>query len=278
MTSTYPNESAGITDWREDVGRTVKTDGCVLFLCTEGCASVSANMQKTSFGKGDLLTLTADVHLYVLEVSPLFSARYVSLSEAMTETAYYKITDMALWNRLHFAPVSRLSAKQRELVDGWMEQTEWILANSSGPDRVAMLNNNVHNLFLAIGIELMGHDDRGSRVRKDRSWALMSRFLSLVAKHSSSEREVAFYADAMNISPGYLYKVCRRAFGMSPKQLIVQQLAVEIKTYLADTHLSVKDIAYRLGFEDSSYMCRFFRRITGVSPTEFRNGMAEDSR
>lgn len=59
--------------------------------------------------------------------------------------------------------------------------------------------------------------------------------------------------------------------GMSPKEVIDQQIIVEIKTYLLNTDLSVKNIASELNFEDPSYMCRFFRRMTGVSPISYRN-------
>ncbi|MDE6451201.1 MAG: helix-turn-helix transcriptional regulator, partial [Odoribacter sp.] len=82
-----------------------------------------------------------------------------------------------------------------------------------------------------------------------------------------------FYANALHITPDYLNKVCRRVYGLSPKMLIEQQLVVEMKSYLTDTHLSVSDIAVRLNFEDVSYMCRFFRRLVGCSPLAFRNGV-----
>ena len=45
---------------------------------------------------------------------------------------------------------------------------------------------------------------------------------------------------------------------------------MEMKSCLANTDMSVKDIASALHFEDISYMCRYFRRLTGVSPMGYR--------
>lgn len=98
ITPTYSNESAGITDWHKSVGRSIKTEGCLIFLAFDGRATVSVNMcKKTVFRKGDLLILTPDVYLSVSEVSPCFSARYVAMSENVLESAYYKITSVSLW-------------------------------------------------------------------------------------------------------------------------------------------------------------------------------------
>lgn len=272
IASTYPNESGGITDWKQTVGHAVRTEGCVFFLCTSGRASVEVNMQKTIFRRGDLAVLTSDVWFSVSEVSAGFSARYVALSKAMIETAYYRITSASLWDYLHYVPVLRLSPRQRSLVAGWMEQTEWILARFTGPDRVTLLNNNVYNLFFAIDKELGKALENKTLARKDRAWEITTRFWSLLTKHSLRQRSVAFYANALHITPDYLNKACRRAYGISPKAMIEQQLLVEMKSYLADTRLPVAEIAERLNFRDTSYMCRFFRRKTGRSPLEFRNG------
>lgn len=272
ITSTYPSETSGITDWEKSVGRAIRTDGCVFFLCTGGRATVSINMQKTIFRQGDMAVLTSDVWFSVSEVSSGFSARYVALSEPMIATAYYKITSASMWDYLHHVPILRLSPQQRNLMSGWMEQTEWMLAKFADPDRVTLLNNNVYNLFLAIDKELGEAFENKTLARKDRAWDITCRFWSLLTKHSFRERAVKFYSDALHITPDYLNKVCHRAYGMSPKALIEQQLLVEIKSYLTDTRLPVSEIAERLNFEDTSYMCRFFRRKTSCSPLEFRNG------
>lgn len=276
--STYPNETSGTTHWETSVGRSIKTGGCLFLLCLRGRAQVSVGMRKTIFRGGDLLILTSDVYCSVTGVSPGFAASYVSLSEAMIETAYYKINSMALWEHLHHEPILRLSPRQRQLAEEWMGQMEWILTHIGGADRTALLNNNAYNLFVAVGTELARTAGLNTPGRKDRAWAITCRFWSLLTLHVSTRRSVKFYAEALNITPDYLNKVCRRAYGSSPKSLIDQQLIVEMKELLTDTQLSVAEIAVRFRFEDASYLCRFFRRMTGCSPQEFRHRLGGPDR
>lgn len=270
MTTTYPNESHGVTDWHTSVNGDVRTDGCVFLLCTEGESAISVNLRKMRFRRGDLLVLTSDIHLMVREVSDRFSARFLSLSEAMIETAYYKITSKLLWDYIHYSAVCRLTAAQYRLVAGWMDQAAWLMENVTGGNLTAALNNCAYNLFIAIDAELARLCDNRLLERKDGTWELSLRFYSLVVKHSVTERSVAFYAGMMHITPGYLNRMCRHTFGMSPKALIDQQLTVQIKGLLIGTRQPVKAIAARLNFEDVSYLCRFFRRTTGMSPAEYR--------
>ncbi|MCR6506441.1 helix-turn-helix domain-containing protein [Bacteroides sp. KH365_2] len=57
---------------------------------------------------------------------------------------------------------------------------------------------------------------------------------------------------------------------MSPKEIIDRQIVMEIKRMLISTDLSAKEIADRFHFDSTSYMGRYFRRHTGMTPTEFR--------
>ncbi len=270
MKPQYPGNTTGVTDWKDSVGRPVRTDGCIFFLCTAGMAAVSVNMQKKPLRRGDLLVLTSDMFMSVEAVSSGFSADYVSLSGIMLETAYYKISDISLWDYLHFTPVIPLNARQQSLMGGWIAQVGWILDNMPSTNRITMLGYMVYNLFVAIDAEFAKTDIEARMEYKNNARDIINKFWSLLMKNSPNEKEVRFYADALSITPDYLYKVCRRIYGISPKALIDQQLAVEIKTLLSDTEMTVREIADRLCFEDDSYMCRFFRRATGLSPIQFR--------
>lgn len=156
------------------------------------------------------------------------------------------------------------------LIFNWISQVRWIFDNIPPAKQIAMLNYQVYNLLIGIEVEFSKTGIDKKVAYRNNARDIINKFWSLLMKNSPNEKEVKFYADALSITPDYLYKVCRRIYGISPKALIDQQLAVEIKTLLTDTEMSIKEIAARLCFEDDSYMCRFFRRITGQSPMQFR--------
>lgn len=105
-----------------------------------------------------------------------------------------------------------------------------------------------------------------------RSRTLIIKFLKLVAQHFRTTREVSFYAEQLCITTTYLYKLTHKRWYLSPKELIDNQTICEIKTLLSSTDMSVKEIAATLHFEDTPYMCRYFRQRTGISPMEYRSG------
>ncbi len=57
-----------------------------------------------------------------------------------------------------------------------------------------------------------------------------------------------------------------------PGRLVRDARTQEAKRLLAKTDLTVRQVALRVGFDDPSYFCRFFRRETGLSPGDFRRG------
>ena len=76
--------------------------------------------------------------------------------------------------------------------------------------------------------------------------------------------------DQLSITTTYLYKLCRKHLQLFPKEVLDRQTVTEIKTYLVNTDATIKGIADELHFNDVSYMCRFFRRMTGMSPIDYR--------
>ncbi|MFA4045312.1 helix-turn-helix transcriptional regulator [Prevotella sp. PCHR] len=276
MNILYKEDSTGVTDWQQSVGRPLRTAGCLLFLCTAGRAVVSVNMQKKPLRCGSLLVVTQDMFAMPEAVSVDFAARYVSLSDATLWTAYYRIPDTSLWGILSSSPVLFLGPHHVQLVADWFSRAAYLLTAIEPPERTVMLGYEAYNLFSAIGVELARHGMKLEDADIHPARFVTNRFWALLMRHSPHRRDVKFYANALNITPDYLYKVCRSVYGTSPKALIDQQLTVEIRTLLADTDMSVKEIAARFCFEDDSYLCRFFRRNTGLSPMEFRLGRKSD--
>ena len=86
---------------------------------------------------------------------------------------------------------------------------------------------------------------------------------------------VAYFAEKANLSSGYFSDLIKKETGMGPKEIISLQLLDEAKHRLAIGNADISQIAYDLGFEYPAHFTRMFKRMTGISPSQFRIGLLE---
>lgn len=96
------------------------------------------------------------------------------------------------------------------------------------------------------------------------------RFAMLVSEYYDTHREVAFYADRLCISSIYLTQVIQEVNGQRAREMITDYVVVGIKSLLRDADLDIKEVTRRAGFATQSSLSRFFRRQTGMSPSDYR--------
>ncbi|EHQ29737.1 helix-turn-helix domain-containing protein [Mucilaginibacter paludis] len=95
----------------------------------------------------------------------------------------------------------------------------------------------------------------------------------LINTHFMTEQTVSFYADRMCMTITQLNTLVKRLLNKTVHQLLTERLVLECKILLLTTALSVKEIAYSLGFADMAQFYKFVKKHTGLAPTEFRNSM-----
>lgn len=131
-------------------------------------------------------------------------------------------------------------------------------------------------LFVKIG--RLSESARLSASSEQRTMAArIERFRALLDRHCRERRPVASYADAMGVTTGQLSRICRATFGVSAIEAIDARSIHEAKRLLGYSNLSVKQIASELGFQDEAYFGRFFRKQTGLRPTEYRSAAHDRS-
>lgn len=96
-------------------------------------------------------------------------------------------------------------------------------------------------------------------------------FLELLDNYIAQHKQVSHYTDLMNLSAYQLNEITKSSIGKTASELINEHILLEAKRYLLATPNQVKDIAAQLGYEDTSYFIRFFKKHTGYSPEAFRN-------
>jgi AraC family transcriptional activator of pobA len=104
---------------------------------------------------------------------------------------------------------------------------------------------------------------------------LLKKYLSRIEENYLDAHEVACYADMLNISAGHLSEVVKEQSGKPAIAHIHDRLILETKRLLFHTDHSIKEIAFKLGFEDASYFNRFFKRIVGATPLSYRSSIRE---
>jgi len=99
---------------------------------------------------------------------------------------------------------------------------------------------------------------------------LLRSFKQLLNKHYVESHMVNDYADMLAVTPDYLNKTVKSITGKSAKDHIQSKLITEAKRWLLFTSQSSKELAFSLGFEESAHFNNFFKKNTGMTPTEFK--------
>lgn len=98
----------------------------------------------------------------------------------------------------------------------------------------------------------------------------LQEFMDLLEANISTKKQVAAYADMVNLSPFQLNSITKSLLGKTVAELIEDQILLEAKRYLLATSNLVNQIAFHLGYEDVSYFIRLFKKLTGYTPEAFR--------
>ncbi len=103
-----------------------------------------------------------------------------------------------------------------------------------------------------------------------RSEEITRKFNDLLTRNYRTQKSVGFYADEMNLSAKHLSDVLKETVGKTVKQSIEALIVIESQSLLKQTAMDIKEIVYWLGFEDQSYFTKFFKKKTGLTPSDYR--------
>ncbi len=95
-------------------------------------------------------------------------------------------------------------------------------------------------------------------------------FTTLLESNFRNAQKVNFYTDSLNLTYNSLARYTSDYCKKTPKEIITERLVLEIKRLLAGTKTPIKEISYHLGFDEPTNMVKYFKKFTGVTPSEFR--------
>ncbi len=124
---------------------------------------------------------------------------------------------------------------------------------------------------------LMHHYDRLFHQQTDtlaatrsREQTIFDRFIQLVNLYCHEQHQIAYYADRMCLTERYLGTVIRQTSGTTAKDWIDRALITQAKVLLRHSDHSVLQISEELSFPNPSFFSKYFKRLTALTPLEYR--------
>ncbi|HTN18065.1 MAG TPA: helix-turn-helix transcriptional regulator [Chitinophagaceae bacterium] len=101
-------------------------------------------------------------------------------------------------------------------------------------------------------------------------WEVYKGFVDLLEQNFMDKAQVSFYAASLASTPKVLNNSIRKVSGKTAVELLQERSLLEAQRLLLNGEESIKEIAYKLGFQNNSYFTRFFVKHTGHTPSAFK--------
>ena len=150
--------------------------------------------------------------------------------------------------------------------------------NSNSHDKFKFIESYL-NLIL-LGIKRFSDNSQEGFVTTENNRTtdinILSRYQTLIESNINNQTvkpdyfSTSYYAQQLSIHPNYLNAIVKRITGSTAKQVIQDKIIHTAKSLLAQSDLSVKEIAWRLGYEESSHFSSFFKKATQLTPVQYK--------
>ena len=105
---------------------------------------------------------------------------------------------------------------------------------------------------------------------KGRCGELYRLFLSAIEERGDEYHDINYYADHLNVSARYLAQVTHRAVGLTPKQIVDKEMTRILQSALMTSAQPLQQLAYDHGFTSQQHFTKFFKKQTGLTPSQYR--------
>lgn len=255
-------------------------DSVLNMLVVDGEAVVICDDMTVRVGKCILFDAVNRYHCRIKSVSPKFSAKCFIFKTGFITTLLNgrPIIPIEYVENRMVDPCFHLSTLSLKRINHSFEEVEGILGNPQNRFLNHMLASATSMYMMVLsdcyqnekGIAMLSANLRGN------SRKLFLDFVALLPEYVSTEHSVAFYASKLCVTPQYLNRVVKQGSGDNVMKWIGKFLANFIAVALEKTDDNLQQLADRFNFQDVASFTRYFKRITGLTPTEFRNRLDTD--
>lgn len=258
----------GSSENRLPVGHEFSVDAYCVALVTNGSARMTVDMREAELQGGSVVLLSPTSVLRIETVDDGFAAMVLIISRAWCERIDNYSRYVETQNRsgtISWQPDTVFLDQLRHTLLLFSSYTSGRHTYREG--QMVMLSNflllqlsDALNQRLPSGPQPIDHRDN-----------LLRQFLALLSRHYQEHHDVGFYADALCVSPAYLARVISEKTGYTAYHYISERLFLTARHLLACSDKTLSEITRQLHFSDQSAFGKFFKKRSGLSPTQYRH-------
>jgi len=250
-----------------------RIDAFIIGVGTEGETSVSFNLHEFRLKKDSMFIFTPK-NILLVNSQQYFKADVIAISPDFMRRINIDIKNMMpLFLKFVENPTLALTPEESRSMRGMIAQIE---RETRGPEThfsFDIVSGLIAATIYKVG-DIMYHylaeHPEGQNNSHNRAEEYFKQFTHLLGEHFREERSVGFYARQLCITPKYLTTLIKRISGQSVSEWIDNYVILEAKTLLKYSTMSIQEIAYYLNFPNQSFFGSYFKRNTGMSPSQYK--------
>lgn len=240
-------------------------------LCTGGTIHFKRNLGEYSITQGMMFINTPNDIVQVDEIDR-FTATIVMVSEDFIKEMSINLTNLLTMHPIMLeSPSRQLTAEELTFFEQLSETLERLILQPETKYKLETIKGIMAALVYRLcDIFIDENNHHTTSILRNRQRAMYEQFMLLLNKHHCREHSIKFYADQICISPKHLSAVIKQISGRSAAEWIDEYVILEAKNLLRYSTMNIQEIAYYLNFTTQSFFGKYFKRLTGMTPGQYR--------
>lgn len=248
----------------------LRIDSLIMLLCTSGEGRVCIDLEKYKVERNTIVSINPRNYVSIEDFSDDLRFTVLVCTHRVVEEVLPKLTallPLVIHNR--HQPAKKITDEEAERLMKYVMLIKEHMDNPPTQFRAP----KVYCLLQATLFELMEiscQQNESKRISSSRKEEIMVKFILCVLENFTRHRQVNYYANKLCITSKHLSAVVKETSGHTAGEWIENHVVREAKMLLRTTDLTIQEISTRLNFANQSFFGKYFKHLTGVSPSEFR--------
>lgn len=244
-----------------------KVDMVTAQICLSGMTEGYINLNPYISTASSLTIIMPDQILQHKYMSEDFSGLFIVMSKKFINSLNIQ-SNASLFMSIVENPVISLSENDLQSVITYYTMLKDAIKRGDNPFRMETIRYLTMAFFYGTSYQF---HERSNKTHKSKNEIVVEKFLTLLKKKYKQERSVGFYADKLCLTPKYLSTLIKANTNRTANDWIDRYVILEAEALLKSTNMTIQQISDELNFPSQSFFGKYFKRLKGMSPREYKN-------